>query len=128
VKDAHRQEVACARAATHGVAVRPLLFLLTFALLAGCGATIGDACTTEKDCGNGVCLNRGFTPGGYCSVSCTVGGAACPTGSVCVDNAIGRDVSGCLRTCASSKDCRGGYVCKTERNSGTPVCVGPEGI
>jgi len=25
-------------------------------------------------------------------------------------------------------DCRGGYVCKTEKNSATPVCVGPEGI
>lgn len=111
------------------MAVRPLLLIVTLLVtLTGCGATIGDACTTEKDCGAGLCLNRDFTPGGYCSLGCTVGGAACPAGSVCVDNAVGRDVPGCLRSCRTSMDCRAGYVCKTERNSPTPVCVGPEGI
>ena len=75
------------------MAVRPLLLIATLLItLTGCGATIGDACTTEKDCGAGLCLNRDFTPGGYCSLGCTVGGAACPAGSVCVDNAVGRDV------------------------------------
>ncbi|MBL8919660.1 MAG: hypothetical protein JNJ54_12405 [Myxococcaceae bacterium] len=96
--------------------------------LAGCGATIGDACTTAKDCGSGLCLNRDFTPGGYCALGCVLGGAACPAGSVCVDDAVGRDSPGCLRSCRSSLDCREGYICRTERSSPTPVCVGPEGI
>lgn len=95
-------------------------------VFAGCGATIGDACTTSRDCGSGQCLNRDFTPGGYCSVGCSDRG--CPAGSVCVEDAIGRDVSGCLRSCRSNAECREGYLCKTEKNSSTPVCVGPEGV
>ena len=115
----------------HGEAVpalpRVLVFLAALVVTA-CGPTIGDACTTERDCGTGVCLNRDFTPGGACSLPCSIGGAACPAGSVCVDDAVGRDSPGCLPSCRSAMDCRGGYVCKTEKNSATPVCVGPEGI
>ena len=115
----------------HGVPVSALpraLIVLSTLAFAACGPTIGDACTTERDCGLGLCLNRDFTPGGACSLACAVGGAACPAGSVCVDAAIGKDSPGCLRSCRSAMDCRGGYVCKTEKNSATPVCVGPEGI
>ncbi len=115
----------------HGAGVSALsraLVILAALVFAGCGPTIGDACTTERDCGAGLCLNRDFTPGGTCSLPCSVGGAACPAGSVCVDGAIGRDSPGCLRSCRSVMDCRSGYVCKTERNSSTPICVGPEGI
>ncbi len=101
---------------------------LLLLLLTGCGATVGDPCTTAKECGNSVCINRDFAPGGYCSVQCTIGGAACPAGSVCVDDAIGKNVPGCLRSCRSAADCRQGYVCKTEKDSMTPVCVGPQGI
>lgn len=115
--------------------VRGVISLLrTFAALAfltalsGCGATIGDACTTARDCGGSVCLNRDFTPGGYCALPCTPGGTACPAGSVCVESAIGKDSPACMRSCRSSMDCRAGYVCKTEKNSETPICVGPEGI
>lgn len=104
------------------------LFLCVALVLSACGATIGDACTTERDCGAGVCLNRDFTPGGACSLACNPGGAACPAGSVCVDDAIGRDSPGCLRSCRTASDCRAGYICRTEKKSATPVCVGPEGI
>lgn len=102
---------------------------LVLILLAGCGATVGDPCTTTKECGGAVCLNRDFTPGGYCSVACSLGAnSGCPAGSICVDDALGRDTPGCLRSCRSAADCRQGYVCKTEKSSSTPVCVGPEGI
>jgi hypothetical protein len=33
-----------------------------------------------------------------------------------------------MRTCTSDRDCRTGYVCKTEQNSLQPICVGPKGI
>lgn len=103
------------------------LVACALALLSACGATIGDACTTSRDCGSGLCLNRDFTPGGYCSLGCRAG-ETCPAGSLCVEDAVGRSAWGCLRTCRSSADCRDGYVCKTEKSSSSPVCVGPEGI
>lgn len=104
------------------------LAVLAGLALAGCGATVGDACTTQRECGAGLCLNRDFTPGGYCSTACVLGGTDCPAGSVCVDDAVGRNAPACLRSCRSASDCREGYVCRTERGSPTPVCVGPEGI
>jgi hypothetical protein len=33
-----------------------------------------------------------------------------------------------MRTCVTDKDCRAGYVCKSEKDSLTTICVGPEGI
>lgn len=96
--------------------------------LSACGPTIGDPCTTDAECGPGVCLNRDFTPGGACSLACAVGGAACPSGTVCVRDALGKDRAGCLRSCAAQAECRGGYVCKVEKDSATPICVGPQGI
>ena len=46
---------------------RVALFAVLSAALfvAGCGATVGDPCTTEQDCGKQVCLNKDYTPGGY---------------------------------------------------------------
>lgn len=108
--------------------VRSLLLVLVGAVGLGCGPTIGDPCTTERDCGSAVCLNRDFTPGGYCSLDCKGGSVTCPAGSVCVENAIGRDTWGCLRTCRTAADCRQGYVCRREKDSASPVCVGPEGV
>ena len=100
-------------------------FFSVFALLlAGCGPTMGDPCTTNKECGPGVCLQRDFTPGGYCSLGC----GSCPTGSVCVKEALGKDTPGCMRSCLKQSDCRDGYVCRLERDSETAICVGPQGI
>ncbi len=97
--------------------------------LSGCGATIGDSCTSDRDCGTtGTCLNRDFTPGGTCTLPCALGGKACPAGSTCVDDAIARDTPGCLRSCRSATDCRLGYVCQAQRDAATLVCVGPQGI
>ena len=105
--------------------IRVLLVVASLGL-AACGPVIGDPCTVNTDCGPGVCLNRDFAPGGMCSKACTVGGAACPAGSVCVETAVSRDVPGCMLTCAKDADCRTGYQCKTE--GGHSICIGPAGL
>lgn len=110
------------------MSLRLLGMLLLCAGLFACGPVMGDPCTVNTECGPGVCLNRDFTPGGACSLACTVGGPACPAGSVCVDRAISRDAAGCLRSCTQDADCRTGYVCRVERESATKVCVGTSGI
>jgi hypothetical protein len=108
---------------------RALFLTLPLALLAACGATVGDACTTNRECGAGLCLNRDFTPGGACSIGCTLGAAnACPAGTLCLPDVLGKDLPGCMRTCKGQVDCRVGYVCTVERDSAQPVCVGPAGI
>lgn len=97
--------------------------------LCACGPIIGDPCTVNTECGPGVCLNRDFAPGGLCSVVCTPGNQnSCPAGSVCVTGVVDGDTPGCLKSCASDRDCRAGYVCRTERQSTTPVCIGPDGL
>jgi hypothetical protein len=106
----------------------PVFALLLFALLAACGPTIGDACTVDKDCANGTCVNRDYTPGGYCSLTCSTAIDACPVGTQCVANAITRNGAGCMRTCKADKDCRTGYVCLVQQGSALKVCVGPAGI
>lgn len=106
-----------------------LLMVLAMLGLSACGPVIGDACTVNTECGPGVCVNRGFAPGGLCSQACTPGATnTCPAGSVCVTNVIDGDTAGCLLSCASDKDCRAGYLCGTQRQSETKVCVGTSGL
>lgn len=104
----------------------PLLALFALALTA-CGPTIGDACTTSADCGGSTCLNQDFAPGGYCTTTCSAGGHDCPTGSVCVRDALGKNADSCFRTCSGANDCRSGYACRS--TLGSPlICVGPAGL
>lgn len=100
--------------------------LWTFAMicLAACGPTIGDPCTTTQDCGPGLCVNRDFAPGGYCSKSC----GDCPAGTICVANILNNGNAGCMRSCKQATDCRTGYVCHAVGNSATSVCIGPAGL
>jgi len=107
---------------------RALPFLAALTLFA-CGPVIGDPCTVNTECGPGVCVNRGFAPGGLCSLVCLRGATdACPAGSVCVTGVIDGDTAGCLRSCNEDRDCRSGYVCRTERQSTTKVCIGTDGL
>ncbi len=103
------------------------LLLLGVLALAACGPTIGDACTTANDCAGAICINQDFAPGGYCSTSCTPGGAECPTGSTCVRNALGNGGGACFRMCNVPGDCRTGYSCLAVQD-GPRVCIGPAGL
>lgn len=105
------------------------LSLASLALaMAACGPTIGDACTVNSDCGAGTCVLKDYAPGGLCSLACEVGGASCPAGTICVRDAIDRGQPGCMKSCTRQADCRDAYVCKYEKQSETPICVGPAGI
>lgn len=108
--------------------MKKLFAILTLALAGGCGATVGDACTTSSDCGPGTCLNRSWSPGGYCTTGCNIDNDLCPSGTTCVRGAIDGDLAGCMRSCEKNSDCRTGYICQTERESLTPVCVGSDGL
>ncbi len=99
-------------------------------LITGCGPTIGDACTTNTDCGPGVlCLNKDFSPGGYCTIGCKVDdpSSVCPTGSTCVRDALQKSSAACFRTCGRLTDCRNGYACRSVNGSGL-ICVGAVGF
>ncbi|MBK7858191.1 MAG: hypothetical protein IPJ65_06120 [Archangiaceae bacterium] len=93
-----------------------------------CGPTVGDPCTTDRDCLGRTCLNDGL-PGGYCTLSCSMSDPnTCPAGSVCIRDAIRNGVNGCFRSCASTRDCRSGYSCEKVRGSSSTVCVTPGGV
>lgn len=98
-------------------------------LLSGCGATVGDACTTAADCGNQLCINQAWTLGGYCSKACTPGDdATCPAGSTCIPNGNGHNSPACFRVCNNVRDCRAGYACLQVSGNSKMICVGPGGI
>jgi hypothetical protein len=92
-------------------------------ILAGCGPTIGDPCTTAADCSGVLCLNVA-SPGGYCTAPCNVTEAtSCPTGSVCVRDALAKNSPACFRLCNRPSECRSGYTCRSI-NSSPNICVG----
>ena len=99
-------------------------------LWTACGPTIGDACTTDGECGPGVlCVNRNFAPGGYCTIACKVEdpNTTCPTGSTCVRDALSRNTPACFRACNHQADCRNGYTCRSV-NGSVSICVGAVGF
>lgn len=97
-------------------------------LLTGCGPTVGDPCTTGTECGGVLCVNKDYAPGGYCTVACKVDQApACPTGSICVRDALGKNSAACFRTCNSKVECRNGYTCRSVNGSAN-ICVGAVGF
>ncbi|MBL8949578.1 MAG: hypothetical protein JNK82_02300 [Myxococcaceae bacterium] len=105
--------------------LRALTFVVFVAGAAACGPTVGDPCTTPNDCLGRACLNAAGFAGGYCSVECTMDGArACPTGSICVREALGPGTHACMRACNNTRECRPTYRCERERGSDSPVCTG----
>lgn len=107
--------------------MRTLFLLSMLSLLAACGPTVGDPCTTTTECGGAACINRDFAPGGYCAVPCNAANA-CPAGTLCVRDALGKNTPGCMRACNNVKECRPGYVCQFAKDSTGTVCIGPSGI
>ncbi len=109
---------------------RPLLALCWLAgalALIGCGATVGDPCTVPDDCNGQLCVTRAETPGGYCSQQCVLGDdGSCPSGSTCVREGAGGEIHACFLRCNDAGDCRSGYACRTHKDSGFTVCVGPD--
>ncbi len=105
------------------------LALIASSLLAACGATVGDPCTTASECSGQLCINETYTPGGYCSRQCTLGDdRSCPTGSLCVRDGLRRDVPACFRLCNDATSCRAGYACRFVNDSPRQVCIGTDGI
>ncbi len=90
--------------------------------LSACGPTVGDACTTNNDCGGATCLQGATTPGGYCTTSCQ-GGGNCPNGSACVQLSGQGNSRTCLLLCTAGQQCRAGYTC--DLRDGARVCLGP---
>lgn len=87
--------------------VRLIPVLVAAAAAAACSPGIGDACSTNSDCGsNRVCDTS--QPGGYCTASpCKDTG--CPSEAVCVD--FGTQTSYCMQQCGPFAFCREGYEC-----------------
>ncbi len=102
---------------------------LAFALVtsAGCGATVGDPCTTPKDCGSGLCLNQESTPGGYCTQQCIPADReSCPEGTICVNLRDDKTLSAaCFLRCTRDDDCRAGYTCRQSERWPDRICLGP---
>jgi hypothetical protein len=88
----------------------------------GCGSSIGDACSTDQDCGGRTCGLADAFPGGYCTQRCTLGDdGTCPTGASCH---VHHGEVDCLRTCHEDVECRSGYTCHKFNGDG-PFCLAP---
>ncbi len=92
----------------------------------GLGANVaGKACSTNADCGSGTCamqIPAGgalpmllSAPGGYCTAPCS-SDAQCGEGGACLDDLGDLDLadSQCYGRCATTDDCREGYVCSAD--------------
>lgn len=94
--------------------MKPALLALLLALT-GCASAIGDGCSADDDCSDGLCSTDAKFPGGYCTLRCN-GGSACPAGAAC---AVHGAETLCLRSCTDGAECRDGYVCKGFKGQGT---------
>lgn len=87
---------------------------------------LGEACSVDRDCRDGVCLVLGFT-GGYCTKGCTAA-TDCNSGSQCAVNTSGSGPAKiCFKQCPTGGQapggCRTGYVCEANAGtSGVPIC------
>lgn len=77
----------------------------------GCRVPLGQACTSDSDCGEGRCLNRSgdaALPGGYCVG--TIGFAGCVIGDGVSQN-VGATAL-LFQGCRTDSECREGYACR----------------
>ncbi len=89
------------------------------------GASFGQGCAEDGECGSLVCLEAvdeageatGWV-GGLCSASCA-GEAACPEGGVCIR--LGEHLL-CVLGCETAGGCEAGYVCHPEAGACLPDC------
>ena len=106
-----------------------LAWWFSLAALSSCsGGTIGNPCTTDRDCEPGQsCFLNGF-PGGYCSRGCTREGGVsigeCPGSSVCSGTSIaGSSTLFCADTCTDPSQCRESYNCRTLPGTDLKACA-----
>jgi len=100
----------------------PVLGVLLALALAACGGTnVGQPCTTNDDCDNGLTCYTGNRPGGYCAKGCQTEGTDrdCPGGSIC---AMNDGLLLCSAICGDQPDCRAGYQCNGVSASNLKVC------
>ena len=84
-------------------------------------ALLGDACTQDDECSSPwTCLGGPF-PDGYCGGA---GCAQCGVGGLC-GQVRGQEY--CLQECNAAEDCRNGYICAGQGDSGRFACVPPCG-
>ncbi len=86
---------------------RFVLLILVPMTFAACAAQIGDACTTNADCGSGRICDRS-QPGGYCTLP-ACDRVDCPEEAVCVD--FGNQTRYCMQKCGAFAFCREGFHC-----------------
>lgn len=82
------------------------------------GANVGGACTSDAQCGVGLCVTGSAWPGGYCT-------DLCDTSDDCDDNAVcvrQDTVTFCAALCTSSRQCRTGYYCRDVGLRSAGVC------
>ena len=86
-------------------------------------STIGNKCSVDADCGAGFICAASVPGGGYCTKDCTANAAACPILSTCV--ATSATAKLCLKSCASSADCRTEHLCFASGSGGLclPKCA-----
>lgn len=97
-----------------------LVLFASFVLVAACGGTnVGQPCTTNNECENGLSCEP--LPGGYCTKGCAREGSSqdCPGGSVCVSHS-GQLL--CANICSNQNECRGEYECNGVTGSSAKAC------
>ena len=72
---------------------------------------VGDACTSNTECGSGLYCEPTIFTGGYCTADCNDGASDCPSGSTCFDIGDGDPYQICFQDCVADTDCRAGYFC-----------------
>lgn len=87
----------------------------------GCGSSIGDACTTNLDCGTGRICDRS-QPHGYCTKTPCLD-TGCASEAVCVE--FSNSESYCMLKCSHDGDCRTEYTCSLgqETSADAPFCL-----
>lgn len=91
---------------------------------------IGRPCATDAECSGEEMRCHLGPPDGYCTLFC-MGDAECPTGSVCSPVPFSRVPGICMKSCATTAECRDGYACQVtylfpgqpnSPSSPSPVC------
>lgn len=81
----------------------------------------GEACERDNECEGGTCLQHPTWPDGHCTTEQCGLAVECKEGDH--DAACFSTQQVCLWTCATSADCRDGYVCSPQPQSLFRACV-----